>query len=174
MKKQSVTVKLTNTIRKQLESYFKAAGIKPGDKSEGADRKARVEIALSLLNFCVNGSANDSTVAPIMTGNLRGSGSAFLGSEAIGDLSAQFPTGEQVPSISAKPNEITVGFNTPYAARLHETEWVPGGKKPSKQATTNPNITGDVGNKWLEKQLNANRDNFIEYYAKTLKSETGA
>jgi hypothetical protein len=63
---------------------------------------------------------------PLDEGTLSGSGSVFVGSKLIGTSAASADGGSPNPADSYSPNasanEIvgTVGFNTPYAARLHE------------------------------------------------------
>jgi len=59
---------------------------------------------------------------------------------------------------------ITVGFNTPYAARMHEVEFQPG--PISKQA-------GNVGTKYIEKHLKADGNELIELGAAIIKKESG-
>jgi hypothetical protein len=81
--------------------------------------------------------------------------------------------GTPTQSHNAGKDRVAVGYNTAYAARLHETKWTPGGKRPSKQATGNPDITGDVGNKWVEKHLIADKEAAMQVYATEFKKAAG-
>ena len=136
-------------------------------KSKIGFKKAWGAVGLQLLNNTVNGSPAEPVVPPIMHGYLRGSGSVFIGSELLA-TSDKF--GETNHSGDAKPNtsysgkdmELTIGFNAPYAARMHEGEWKPG---PVSQQS------GDVGNKFLEKHLKNDRQELMQLYADLVKKE---
>jgi hypothetical protein len=157
-----------------LKKYFDKVSMGQ-NKSGSADQLARTRMGLQLLNIVVNGSANESVVPPIMTGVLRGSGSVFTGSVFVGDTKANYPNGTPNASYSeGDPNDITVGLNTAYAARLHETQWTAGGKRPSAQSLRNPGMLGNVGNKFIEKHLKADGKDLVKFYAGQLKKESGA
>jgi len=162
---------IKNTLTKGLRRYFNLAGIEKG-RTSGADKQAKIVVASSLLNWTVNGSINEPVVPPIMTGQLRGSGSVFVGSELIHTTKGEYAQGTPNLSHNDNVNVITVGFNTSYAVKMHETKWIAGGKIPSKQVKNNPNIIGDVGNKFLERHLIADGKDLIKLYAKILKKET--
>jgi hypothetical protein len=157
-----------DTLSSGLNDFFARSGITGNmnkDQST-ADFKARQAVGLQLLNWCLNGSSNESTVPPIMWGVLRGSGSVFVDGVFIGDSKANYSNGKPNKTYTAnKPGDITIGFNTAYAARLHETTWTPGGVHPSKQVQNNPDLVADVGNKWVEKHLKADGDNLVGLYA---------
>jgi hypothetical protein len=160
-----------NTLNKQTEKYFKIT--KPGGLADMAAKKA---MGLQLLNNITNGSEKLSLVPPIMTGRLRASGSVFVGNKFVGDSSDKpVIEGPATPNKSHSDNidTVTVGFNTPYAARWHEEDFTPGGKTPSKTARNNPNITGDVGNKYIERHLQADRKELMQLYAAIFKKESG-
>lgn len=135
------------------------------DKTGGVDFHAKSQVALQFLNWCNRGSANDSTVPPIKTGNLRGSASVFVGPVLIQDTRGQYGTGTPAQSCSDAMNVITIVYNTIYAAKMHEDTWEPGDVSQR---------SGDVGNKWLEKHMTADGKDLLEMYAMLLKKGTGA
>lgn len=120
--------------------------------------------ALSQLEWIINGSRNLNLTPPILTGQLRGSGSAFVGSELVGDTSSNYSNGKPNTSHSAPDNVITIGFDTSYAAYMHETEWTPG--KYSSQS-------GNTGNKFVEKHLIADRGDLLIAYGSLIKKYLG-
>lgn len=154
----------------KLKEQFRKLGIGE-DMLESEDGKARIKVGLALLYFVVNGSPVEKVVPPIKFGILRGSGSVFVGSVCVGDTKMQAGGGQGTPatSHSERPGVITIGFNTAYAARLHETDWTPGGEIPSKQATNNPGILADVGNKFVQKHIQADGKILLETYAKIMR-----
>jgi len=155
-------ISFTNTMSGGFKSYEMKSGI-GAPTSMGADKKAKVAMALQLLNWTINGSGRVNVTPPIKDGILRGSGSAFVCGELIGDTKTNYPSGMPNTSYSNQdPEEIVVGFNTAYAARMHETNWTPG--PASVQA-------GDVGNKFLEKHMNADGKDLLALYAAIVRKE---
>lgn len=120
--------------------------------------EALTKAGLQGLNWMVNGSPNERVVPPIKTGMLRGSGSIFVGNKFISATPDKSGYGTPNTSYSGKDNTITWGFNTDYAARMHESNWNPG--KYSKQSK-------DVGNKWIRKHLDADKELLFDFIAKT-------
>jgi hypothetical protein len=151
--------KIVNKIN--LPGYFK--------KDKAAMEKALTAMGLQLLNNVINGSPSESVVPPIFYGYLRGSGSVFLGKDllATSEKFGYIESGGKDDvhpneSYSGKNNEITIGFNAPYATKMHETDWEPGPK--SKQS-------GDTGNKFLEKHLMGDGNELFQLYADIYKKE---
>jgi len=166
---------VTNTLSTGLNKYFRIVGINSGRASKGgAHYKAMRAGGVQLLNWILNGSASESRVPPIMTGFLRGSGSVFVENDCVLTSRGNYGIGDPSYDHDAGKDAIAVGFNTAYAAKMHEGTWVPGGARPSKQAQRNPGMTGDVGNKFVERHLIADGKAFLELYAMTLKKESGA
>jgi hypothetical protein len=126
------------------------------------DELARIKVGLQLLNWIVNGSPQESTVPPVLTGVLRGSGSVFYGSKLTGTTPPYNGKGRPNRSHSGKKGVITVGFDTAYAHRLHETTWEPG--PVSKQS-------GDTGNKFIEKHLQADKAELLRLYSILMKKK---
>ena len=159
-----------NTLNSRVKKYISITS--PGGSVDIAAKKA---VALQLLNNVINGSLGASVVPPIMTGRLRASGSVFVGGNFIkdsGDEPVDGESGTPNKSHSDKVENITIGFNTEYAAKWHEKKFTPGGKKPSKIAKSNPAALANVGNKYLEKHLQADGKELMELYADTVRSES--
>jgi len=148
-------IEINNELDEGLKKYRMA--------HKRADVRARIKVGIQLINNVVNGSARDSVVPPIDTGRLRGSGSVFYGSKLAFVTPKVKGSGTPNYDYKGPDRQITVGFNTPYAARLHETEWTPG--QVSEQS-------GDVGNKYLERHLKADGPELMKLYAKLLEMGT--
>lgn len=137
-------------------------GLKAAEKSQKiANRMAWGAFGLQLLNNVVNGSPQEPTVPPILHGFLRASGSVFFESELLGTASKYGYSNKSADvkpneSYNGKKNEVTIGFNAPYATKMHETSWTPG---PTSAQS------GDVGNKFLEKHLKKDRKELFQLYA---------
>lgn len=141
-----MAIKLEFDNRFKFDKYFK--------KFSKEDLESRKKVGLQALNWIVNGSPKESVVPPILTGLLRGSGSIFVGSKYVGTIGGK--KGKPNKSHTEKEGVITVGFDTAYAARMHEGVWNPG--PVSKQS-------GDVGNKFIEKHLKADKKEYTKFYA---------
>jgi len=163
-----VKLNTKNTLDKGLRKYFKLAGVSK-NKSSGADLLAKTKIGLQFINFIINGSPSEGVVPPVFQGILRASGSVHVGSKFVGgnNLMGQ-GAGLGATSLSnrtfnGKSSVVTIGFNTSYAVRMHETDWEPG--PVSKQS-------GDVGNKFVEKHIAADGRTMIKMYSLIFKKET--
>lgn len=132
-----------------------------------ARKKGMMVLGLQLLNNVVNGSPNEPRVTPIFQGFLRGSGSVFFEKELLA-TSAKFGFSKKSSDVrpnesyQGKKDEVTIGFNAPYATKMHETDWTPG--PVSAQS-------GDVGNKFLERHLKADRKELFQLYADVHKKD---
>ena len=146
---------VSNTLAPGLKKYFKV--------HDETHEKAAGAMGLQLLNNIVNGSPSEPVVPPKKTGHLRASGSTFVGNKLIGDTS-NLGGGSPNKSHSDDKNTVTVGFDTPYAAWLHENTWTPG--PVSEQS-------GDVGNKYIERHLKADGPELMELYAAIQKKAAG-
>lgn len=105
-----VDFQLKNTLTPGLQNIIKRH---PQDR----------ERALTLVGFrAIRDVVMVAPTPPLRTGFLRGSGSAFAGSKFVGD-SRSLPgatSGTPETAYPGKANEVTVIFNTPYAARLDQ------------------------------------------------------
>lgn len=154
-----------STLPAGIKRYREKLGLNEG---EGVDFKAKSQCALMLLKWCNTGSAADSVVPPILTGNLRGSASVFVGAALVQTTRGDYPVGNPVESYADRPNVITIIYNAAYAAWLHEnpmgSAWMPG--PVSEQS-------GDVGDKWVERHLKADGPALLKMYAEVVKEEMG-
>jgi len=157
--KMSIEIK-KNTLQKGLAKYFKNV--------KKADFKAKAAMGLQLINNIVNGSPGSSIVPPILTGHLRGSGSVFVGNTLVGDTSAEYPAGTPNKSFQAGPEVVTVGFDTPYAAKMHENIGIKYKLGPYSEQS------GDVGAFFVRLHLEGDKDEIFQLYASIIKKETGA
>jgi hypothetical protein len=131
-----------------------------------ADRKVREaarrglgKAGIALMNMAVMNVPR----VPIDEGTLRGSGSVHVN----GTLLATSPNvgGKPTPNTSPLPRsgaemiEATVGFNTPYAAHLHE--------HPEYDFTDSRS-----GGKYLETKMNSERDKLMSIAANEIRKVT--
>jgi len=163
MPKGYIQISYKDTLTRGIQAFQRKQGVNTG-KKRSVDFKAKAKVGLQLLNWIVNGSSKEPTIPPIKTGILRGSGSAFVGSELVGDSKGLIGRGDPNKSFSGNPNTVTVGFNTSYATRMHEEEWNPG--PVSRQS-------GNVGNKFIKKHLAADGKNLTKLYAMFTKRING-
>jgi hypothetical protein len=124
-------------------------------------KKALVRVGLQLLNNVVTGKGGSTVRPPIKDGNLRASGSVFVGKVFAGG-----GDGDTTLKNWDEPNEdsITVVFNVPYARRMHEHtgNW---GEASMKD--------GQVENKFLEKHILNDGESLLRTYTNTLKRGLG-
>ena len=125
--------------------------------------------AVQMLNWCNLGSARDSRKPPIRWGVLRGSSSAFIGNKLIGTFPQAISPGageSPTPAVShqAKPTVLTFVWNTDYATKMHE--WKGGWGDFTIQ-------DGDAGNKWLERHLQADKNDLMKLISTEFKKEAG-
>ena len=160
---------ITDTITPGLNKFFKKIDPK-------AREKGLISFGLQLINNTVNGSPNEAVRPPIRDGRLRGSGTVFVGSKKVGDTTFAGKGGTPAQSYNERDkNIITVGFNTEYAANMHENlqpygkQFVPGGKIPKRTAAN----VADVGGKFLERHLKADKDELAKLYADKYRKEAG-
>lgn len=110
------------------------------------------------IQFITNISTGIEATPPVLSGNLRGSGSVFIGNEFVKD--SQSIVGEKgTPATSNNINDesvITIMFNTPYAAKMHE--WTGGWGERTKRA-------GNAGNKYIEKHLKKDAQEITKLWA---------
>lgn len=127
-------------------------------KSPKAFTKAMEKGAIQLLTWMNNGSAKESAKPPIRFGVLRGSSSAFVGNKLVQVFPQQIKSGAKETITPNKSHQgpsttITVGWNTDYAAKMHEWdgEWGPFTMQD-----------GNAGAKWIEKHLKADKEDLMK------------
>jgi len=107
----------------------------------------------------LNDSIMQRPTVPIREGTLRGSGSVFVQNKLIGRTPSVKGKGNPATddSIAIGKNEIVarVGFNTPYAARVHEV--------PMKFSEPS------AGNKYLESKMSKNKNLYFKIVANAIK-----
>jgi len=95
----------------------------------GAEKSVKEKGMKQAVQMLLRDSVMEVNKVPLDEGTLAGSGSAFVGRKLVGDSGKFAEMGKEAnptPATSYSPdagvNEIvgTIGFNTPYAARLHE------------------------------------------------------
>lgn len=149
---------IKNTLTPRTLKFFDIT------KSKGkVNLEAKKRVAIQLLNNIVNGSPNESTIPPIKTGRLRASGSVFVGNQFVMDSSNEPSQAQPTPSKQGGESNfdvITVGFNTDYAAKLHERKFKPG--YYSQQS-------GNVGWKFVEKHLKKDKKELMQLFSDLLK-----
>jgi len=153
MAEQMMKMEFQDNIGVGLKRYFNVHG--------QVSKKALGAMGLQMINNIVNGSPKEPVVPPKLMGFLRASGSVFVGSDLVGDTNSG-GAGKPNKGHSDKENVVTVGFDAPYTARMHENTWTPG--PVSKQS-------GNVGNKFIEKHLVADGEECTELYAAIHKKE---
>lgn len=119
----------------------------------------------------------DDPAVPLDRGTLRGSGSAFVGRKLVatgpapsepGVTPTPETTGPPLPLEISHAIEGQVGFNTPYAARLHEHPEFEFGHTREKRGR--PPAEG-TGGKYLEIPMSTNRKRYFGVVAGEIKKE---
>lgn len=144
-----------------------------GSVDPKARQKALMSMGLQALNNTVNGSPSEDSRPPILTGRLRGSGTVFVGNKRIGD--SLYPGGTPATSSGENnSNVITVGFNTEYAARMHEHLEPYGTPDPITGKTFKAHRdAGTVTGKFLERHLKADKEELMKLFSLIYKKEAG-
>lgn len=134
-----------------------------------AREKALAGTGMQIINWVVNGSQRSPIKPPIKSGRLRGSGTVFVGKKRIGDTmsAGKGGTPARSQSVDSSKDVIVVGFNTQYAANMHEN-LDPYGKKfqPHKDQ-------GKAFGKFLERHLDADKKAAFELYAELYRKWAG-
>lgn len=124
-----------------------------------------VERAMALAGMqALNDAVMDSPTVPLDEGTLRGSGSVFVNNKLIGTSDQNVHTGNPTPakqhSEFIPPGAViaVVGFNTPYAARLHEHP---------KYNFAEPGS----GGKFLSHKLTNNRNDYMRIVARAIRED---
>lgn len=121
---------------------------------------------IQFLTWANVGSVNSSKKPPIKWGVLRGSSSVFLGNKLIETFKPAKVEGEPTPNATYSGGDLvlTFGWNTDYAAKMHE--WKGNWGKFTLQ-------DADAGSKWLEDHLEKDKNDLMKMIAKEFKKEAG-
>jgi len=134
-----------------------------------ADRKVREAARKGMAKGCMRllgDAVMEAEKVPIDEGTLRGSGSVFVGNTLIGTSEASgggLGTPARSLGIQTAGGQAligTVGFNTPYAAWLHEHPEL----NFSEEGT---------GAKYLEKKMSAHRERYMGIVAGEVRKVMG-
>lgn len=139
-------------------------------KSPRAFNEAQKQAAVLMLNWMNNGSDKTSRKPPIRWGVLRGSSSAFVGSELVqtfGQLIKAEADERPTPAKAHKADAtvMTWVWNTNYATAMHEKRGGNWGKFTRQDA--------DAGAKWVEEHLQKDKDDLMALIGKFYAKETG-
>ncbi len=129
--------------------------------SAEAFKSGQLKAAIQMLDWMSSGSMGSQAAPPIRTGVLASSGSAFYKKQNIG-VSPDIAGGKGTPNKSFNSRNITWGFDTDYAKKLHEEKLNPG-----PLSKRNPNR--QPGNQWLTEHLQKDKDNYMKLVAKFAK-----
>jgi hypothetical protein len=154
---------MANKSGLHIEIDFNIKGIKA--KSAKAEKLGLEKGAIQLLDWTASGSPKTSLKSPIREGILSASGSAFIGNKKVHDTSDQAENGTPNSSHSGAAGEITIGFNTAYATKMHEDSSLSPGPISQRSPDRSP------GNQWLLNHLKQDKGLFMELIAEFYKKE---
>jgi hypothetical protein len=126
--------------------------------SKKAFEKSQAKAAIQMLGWMASGSAASEKAPPIRTGVLASSGSVFYKNKLL-TISPDISGGKGTPNKAFNSKNITWGFNTVYATRMHEDKNLKPG--PYSQASGNRH----PGNQWLLEHLQKDKDNYTKLIA---------
>lgn len=127
--------------------------------SDKAFIEGQSKAAIQMLTWMANGSIATQKAPPIREGILASSGSVFYKNKLLG-VSPDRTGGKATPNRDYNSKNITWGFNTAYATRMHEDKTLKPG--PYSQANSNRH----PGNEWAREHLNLDKNNYTALVAK--------
>lgn len=132
--------------------------------------KAMGQAGMMLLNEAVM----DAPTVPMETGDLRGSGSVFVNGKLTGTSENQGSGGSPARSVEyqARPGEVIchMGFNTVYAAVMHEGRWQTG---PMAGVEIRNWSEPNSGKFFLSAKLAANGEKYVGVAVEEARRMTG-
>lgn len=132
--------------------------------SKKAFQSAQEKAAIQMLDWMSSGSPKSDKKPPIRTGVLASSGSAFYNNKFLKETPNVATKGTPTPNYQYSGKEITWGFNTEYAKRMHEDKLTPG-EFSSRDSGRKP------GNQWMTAHLSKDKKLFIKVIAEFLKKK---
>ena len=126
----------------------------------GSQKKA----AIQMLDWMSSGSTGSAKAPPIRTGVLASSGSVFYKNKLL-KVSPDVSSGLGTPNKEFNAKNISWGFDTDYATRMHEDKNL----NPGPVSQTNPNR--HPGNQWVLEHLKKDKDNYTKLIALFMQKE---
>lgn len=148
-----------------LEIDYKIKSKKVIKAPKSVMERSQAKGGLQMLDWMASGSPKNNTMPPLKTGFLSGSGSVFLGGKLL-DVTESSGTerGKPNKSYQAKDNVLTFGFNTEYAAEVHEVKKAKGqfsGQSGNRQS----------GNQWVTSHLKSDGKLLSKLIAELIKND---
>jgi hypothetical protein len=126
---------------------------------------AQFKAAMAMLDWMSSGSQTSPKKPPIRTGVLASSGSVFYKNRLLGTSPNVATSGAPTPNKSHTGKNITWGFNTDYAKRMHEDKSL----NPGPFSKRDPNMA--PGNQWVTEHLQKDKDNYTKLIAEFIKGK---
>ena len=127
--------------------------------SKKAFETAQKKAAIQMLDWMSSGSMASEAAPPIRTGILASSGSVFYKNQNLA-VSKDISSGQGTPNRQFNSKNITWGFNTDYATKMHEDKNLNPGPYSMRNANRHP------GNQWVLEHLQKDKDNYSKLIAK--------
>jgi len=143
----------------RIKNTINVAKLKGISNKAFADSQSKA--AIQMLDWMSSGSMSAPEAPPIRTGILASSGSVFYKNKLLG-VSPDISGGQGTPNRQYNSKNITWGFNTDYAKRMHEDKLNPG---PYSQRNANRH----PGNQWMTEHLQKDKDNYAALIAKFME-----
>jgi len=140
-----------------------------GAKRYGRETAKSISLAMEkagiqLLTWVINGSPNETKTPPLLTGFLRGSGTAVVNNKVVFTGGSLGFTGDSFSGKNTSDNEILIVFNTPYAERM-ETGDYKLGKRSAR--------IGNAGKNFIASHIEGDAVSLTNFMAKDIKRRNG-
>ena len=131
--------------------------------SKNAFLMGQKKASIQMLDWMSTGTGVSQAAPPIRTGILESSGSVFYKNKLLKitpDVRIDKTKGEPTPLKNYNSKNITWGFNTDYATRMHEDKDLNPGLYSIRNANRHP------GNQWMLEHLKKDENNYSALIAK--------
>ena len=125
--------------------------------------KAQEKAAIQMLDWMSSGSMTSPAKPPRRTGVLASSGSVFYKNKFLKATPNTSRGGTPTPNKSHSGKGVTWGFNTNYAAKMHEDKSL----NPGPFSVRDPNM--HPGNQWVTEHLQKDKNNYTKLIADFIK-----